>query len=122
MSSRRIDVYTPILRHVPTDVVYVSYTAFKVFFVFFFLLLLLLFFFSSFFKAARKGIKKLTDCALMKNWFLKNSPVEVTLHKDFSKHAQDLVANTILDQYHYTTKAALLSTGDGDRLFNAFST
>ena len=58
----------------------------------------------------------------MENWFLKNSPVEVTLHKDFGKHAQDLVANTILDQYHYTTKAALLSTGDGDRLFNAFST
>ena len=80
------------------------------------------FFFSQYFKAARKGIKKLTDCALMENWFLKNSPVEVTLHKDFSKHAQDPVANTILDQYHYTTKAALLSTGDGDCLFNAFST
>lgn len=63
----------------------------------------------------------MTDTALRENLFLKNVPNEVTLHKDFSQHAQDPVANAILAHYHYTSKAALLSTGDGDCLFNSFS-
>lgn len=53
--------------------------------------------------------------------FLKDAPVDTTLHTDFTNHKQDPVSNFIISNYGCTTKTALFATGDGDFLFNSFS-
>ena len=46
------------------------------------------------------------------------------MHEDFTElyQRQNLIANTIVLQYTMSTKVALQSTGNGDCLFNFFST
>ena len=45
-----------------------------------------------------------------------------TLLTDFSSSKQDPVSNFILSHHSFALKSALLSTGNGDCLFNSVST
>ena len=53
---------------------------------------------------------------------LKKVPLDASVHEDFSYQRQDFIANAIVLQYTVSTKVALQSTGNGDCLFNSFST
>ena len=53
---------------------------------------------------------------------LKKVPLDASVHEDFSYQRQDLIANAIVLQYTVSTKVTLQSTGNGDCLFNSFST
>ena len=66
-------------------------------------------------------MKRLSLAAEREKLFMRLHPVESSLHCDFREHQQDIVANTILREYHVTPMVALWSTGDGDCLFNSFS-
>ena len=72
-------------------------------------------------QAATTGMKRLSLAAEREKLFMRLHPVESSLHCDFREHQQDIVANTILREYHVTPLVALWSTGDGDCLFNSFS-
>ena len=74
------------------------------------------------FQAATTGLKKLSQAADRENLFMRKHPVEASLHSNFSDHQQDDVANTVLSEYHCSPMVALRSTGDGNCLFNSFST
>ena len=67
-------------------------------------------------------MKSLIDGVERERLMISMVPVDSSIHTDFQNHQQDPVANAILSDYHATTKTALKSTGDGDSLFNSFST
>ena len=80
-----------------------------------------------------KGLERLTKDSLAsyeqltisverEKLLLKTGPLDASVHEDFSYQRQDLIANAIVLQYTVSTEVALHSTGNGDCLFNSFST
>ena len=80
-----------------------------------------------------KGLERLTKDSLAsyeqltisverEKLLLKKGPLDASVHEDFSYQRQDLIANAIFLQYTVSTEVALHSTGNGDCLFNSFST
>jgi hypothetical protein len=73
------------------------------------------------FQAAKHGYKKLKTAVEREKLFLVNVPVENKLHQDFESNEHDHVSNFILDHYHSNDKTAVVTTGDGNCLFNSVS-